>query len=210
LTDNQPDNQPGRQMDWPEYWPESAGEYEYLVDCLLTPLVRFAYRRLQSLPDAEDVVQDAAVVAFRKRSQFQAGTSFQAWVGAIVRNVALNVKRSQKRRRGAVNGLAGTLAPAAITDLSTVEDAMLGKDQGIDARVLAALGEIGDIARACLLLRTVGDLQYADIASVLDIPEGTAMSHVHRSRATLRERLGPVWREHHGANQTETEPGSTG
>lgn len=151
--------------------------------------------------EAEDVVQDAAVVAFRKRHEFQAGSSFRAWVGAIVRNVALNAKRSQRRRRGAVNGFTETLPEEGAPPGG--QEAVPRIDQGLDARVLSALGEIGDIARACLLLRTVGDLQYAEIASVLQIPEGTAMSHVHRSRATLRERLAPVWREHQGLDQRD-------
>jgi RNA polymerase sigma-70 factor, ECF subfamily len=152
--------------------------------------------------EAEDVVQDAAVVAYRKRHQFQAGTSFRAWVGAIVRNVALNVKRSRKRRRGAMNGFAESGASHVYG--SGVQDAVHAIERGLDARVLLALAEIGDIARACLLLRTVGDLHYSEIASVLEIPEGTAMSHVHRSRAILRERLAPVWREQIGADRLET------
>lgn len=154
--------------------------------------------------EAEDVVQDAAMVAYRKRHLFEPGTSFRAWLGAIVRNVALNVKRSRKRRRGAVNGFAERHGKLGSGDPSQSEAIVM--DLGLDARVVVALSEIADIPRACLLLRTVGELHYAEIATVLDIPEGTAMSHVHRSRAALRERLTPVWRDHNGMHQTGNSP----
>ena len=56
-------------------------------------------------------------------------------------------------------------------------------------RRLAALEELSEEARCCLLLRIVEDLAYSEIAQLLAIPEGTAMSHVHRAKATLRRRL---------------------
>jgi RNA polymerase sigma-70 factor (ECF subfamily) len=58
-----------------------------------------------------------------------------------------------------------------------------------DDRLLAALQSIGEVARACLLLRTIEGLDYKEIARVLDIPPGTAMSHVYRTRQTLRQML---------------------
>ena len=66
----------------------------------------------------------------------------------------------------------------------------LPKDQAhFDDRVLTALNSVGEIPRSCLLLRTIEHLEYSEIARVLEIPEGTAMSHVHRTRQYLRERL---------------------
>jgi RNA polymerase sigma-70 factor (ECF subfamily) len=58
--------------------------------------------------------------------------------------------------------------------------------------VVRALQRIGDVPRACLLLRTVHELSYFEISELLHIPEGTAMSHVHRTRRSMREML----REH--------------
>ncbi len=59
-----------------------------------------------------------------------------------------------------------------------------------DDDLAAALRSLDEMPRCCLLLRVVMDLPYKDIAQVLDIPEGTAMSHVHRARRQVRERLG--------------------
>jgi RNA polymerase sigma-70 factor (ECF subfamily) len=58
-----------------------------------------------------------------------------------------------------------------------------------DDEVLSALREISDVARMCLLLRVVQQLSYDDIAQTLHIPAGTAMSHVHRAKQSIRERL---------------------
>lgn len=144
---------------------------------------------------AEDILQDAAVVALRKLDQFQAGTSFRAWAGTIVRNVALNALRSDRRRRNTVadwSDCAG-LMTSTTPDECSVERL---RESIVDSRIGAALLGMGDVARACLLLRTVGDLQYSEIAHLLGIPEGTAMSHVHRARTYLREKLAPVWLDH--------------
>jgi RNA polymerase sigma-70 factor (ECF subfamily) len=144
---------------------------------------------------AEDVLQDAAIVALRKLDQFQPGTSFRAWVGTIVRNVALNALRSDRRRRNAVADWSDCADSSNRMD-DAKAGAVLSIERTLDSRIGTALLGIGDVARACLLLRTVGDLQYSEIAVLLDIPEGTAMSHVHRARAHLREKLAPVWLDH--------------
>ena len=59
---------------------------------------------------------------------------------------------------------------------------------GFDA-VLRSLAALEENARACLLMRTVLGLSYAEIARTLSIPEGTAMSHVHRARKAMRDQL---------------------
>src|SRR5690606_15111342 len=66
---------------------------------------------------------------------------------------------------------------------------LLPEQEWFDDRVMRALKAVGEIPRACLLLRVIEGLEYAEIARLLEIPEGTAMSHVHRTRQLLRERL---------------------
>lgn len=146
---------------------------------------------------ADDVVQEAALVALTKWDQFRAGTSFSAWMGQIVRFVALNTARSEKKRRGA--GMDSStlehLAPPAPEEpdvrwVSVGADGALPDDQRcFDDDVMQALGSLSDVARSCLLLRVLEGLEYSEISRVLDIPEGTAMSHVHRSRKVMRQRL---------------------
>jgi RNA polymerase sigma-70 factor, ECF subfamily len=144
---------------------------------------------------AEDVVQEAALLALEKLDQFQPGTNFRAWMAQMVRFVALNhARKRQKHRAVALDDASGQRAlssddlPASALHLGVRGE--LPKDQAhFDDRVVTALNSVGEIPRSCLLLRTIEQLEYSEIARVLEIPEGTAMSHVHRTRQYLRERL---------------------
>ncbi len=141
---------------------------------------------------AEDAVQEAAVVALRKLDQFQPGTSFVAWMGQIVRFVALN--RARRREAAPVepetlDRTEGKAAPPA--PLTLGPRGQLDADQlHFDDRLAQGLKTLSETARACLLLRTVEGLDYEEISAALGIPPGTAMSHVHRARAQLRKALG--------------------
>lgn len=143
----------------------------------------------------EDVLQEAAVVALGKADQFQAGTSFKAWMSQIVRFVAMNHGRRRKRDGAATSSeaLDQAAAPSAAVqppaEVITRRGSLMPDQTAFDDEVTRALAELGETARACLLLRTVEGLEYAEISRVLGIPEGTAMSHVHRSRQTMRRRL---------------------
>jgi len=143
---------------------------------------------------AEDVVQDAAALALGKLDQFKQGTSFRAWMTQMVRFVALNHARRLKKRRGESTGLSMdslvSHPPTSRQPATLARSGDLPPDQAwFDDRVAAALASLGETARSCLLLRTLEHLEYAEIAELLGIPEGTAMSHVHRARAHLREQL---------------------
>lgn len=125
-------------------------------------------------------MQEAAVIALGKLGEFTPGTSFTAWMGQIVRFVAMNAGRKSGRRdsilrSGAVpGGGEGTLAAS---------------DLDLSPPLREALAELEETARTCLLLRIIGGLSYQQISAALGIPEGTAMSHVFRARKTLAARV---------------------
>lgn len=141
--------------------------------------------------DAEDVLQDAAAIGFGKIGAFDPATSFAAWMGEIVRNVARNHARKADRRRTTPTDPASIDAVHRAADSPGAGvlrfDGGLLADQGaFDDRVVKALAGLDETARICLLLRTIESMSYREISRVMGIPEGTAMSHVHRSRHTLR------------------------
>lgn len=142
---------------------------------------------------AEDVLQEACIIGLGKLEQFEPGTSFTAWMGRIVRFVALNQVRTRGRRG---EHLEDPARLQLIQDHSTANpfdagpNGGLGEDRGhFDDEFTAALACLTPTARACLLLKTFHDLAFSEIGSLLGIPDGTAMSHVHRSRVLLRRRL---------------------
>ena len=148
--------------------------------------------------DAEDVLQEAAMIGLRKIADFEEGTNFSAWMGGIVRNVARNHARKRSRRqtsdtdphvldvaRSAPASGAGAGGPGG-EPLIGRGGRVSADEAGFDDRVLGALNRLEETARTCLLLRTLRDMPYREISLLLDIPEGTAMSHVHRARQAMR------------------------
>ena len=150
---------------------------------------------LGSPTHAEDVVQEAAAIGLAKLASFEPGTSFQAGMGQIVRNVARNhARRNVRQAATETDGRVELESHAARESGHAIEagaltDAAAECGGHFDDRVLGALRTLSDTARVCLLLKTVLELDYAEISRALGIPEGTAMSHVHRSRRHLRSLL---------------------
>lgn len=141
---------------------------------------------------ARDVVQEAAVIGLAKRSDFSVGTSFPHWMGQIVRFVALNQARRARQRAGisiTPESAADTSAPAEPLGVTRTGDVRVDEDAFDDATT-RALRTLDEVARSCLLMKTVLGMKYSTIAAALGIPENTAMSHVHRARRRMREMLG--------------------
>lgn len=148
---------------------------------------------------ADDILQEAALIALGKLEQFDPATNFTAWMGKFVRFIALNHARRRKRAATAsvdpqsfetlpVNGRMHK-APVDRMPSLTGHGQLAAESEAFDDRVLGALRTLEETARACLLLRTLRDMTYRDIALALNIAEGTAMSHVHRARTAMRERM---------------------
>ncbi len=146
---------------------------------------------------AEDILQEAAVIALHKLDKFDPDTDFAAWMTQIVRYVALNHAHRRSRRHTVavdpvhLNGKVA--ADTRETRLELTGRGQLGVDHadqgGIDDELLAALRLLDEDTRACLLLRVVMELPYSEISRTLGIPQGTAMSHVHRARRALHDQL---------------------
>lgn len=144
---------------------------------------------------ADDVVQEAALTALGKLADLVRVDGFEAWMGQIVRFTALNTRRRH------VHQWSAELTPGAepvmsSDDATPLAEAVVAPDgtlreeqEAFDDHVQAALASLDDVARACLLLKVVAELGYKEISRLLDVPEGTAMSHVHRARRRLREQL---------------------
>jgi RNA polymerase sigma-70 factor (ECF subfamily) len=160
-------------------------------------LVTIAAGVLGQREGAEDVVQQAVGIAIEKGRQFDSPPQLFAWLASAVRNCALNDRRRRighhthavepaELGRSVIGRPLRTKSPI---DRKTGE---LHADQAeFDDEVLAALETLTPEARCCLLLREVQNLAYDEIATLMDMPAGTAMSHVCRSKQRLRELLAP-------------------
>lgn len=151
---------------------------------------------------AEDIVQDAVMIAWQKRESFVPGSHFAAWLVQIIRRIAANYHRKNKNRR---------TRPADPQSLDTHmsdtrqrycdptavhhDGRLIGEQTEFDDEMAAALNQLGEEARCCVLLKVVEQLSYTEIAELLHIPAGTAMSHVHRGKQSMRAmlRLAPAY-----------------
>lgn len=145
---------------------------------------------------AEDLVQEAAMVALGKLNEFDPRTSFLAWMGQIVRFLALNERRKRGRERSAhvKQDFQDAASPRPIArktgTIPVTSRGMIKSDQfHFDDHLTEAIASLDEIQRSCLLLKVVMGIPYREIAHTLGIPEGTAMSHVHRARRILKEKL---------------------
>ncbi|MEN1681635.1 MAG: RNA polymerase sigma factor [Planctomycetota bacterium] len=182
--------------------PATAGPEQPLSPEQFAELFSSAFAKLWALAtalvgdraEAEDLVQEAAMVALRKLDQFTPGSNFAAWMAKIVRMHAANWRRKQAGRRTSaadpVNLDQRQSAADAVQDNAAVSESAAGRtesiQEGFDDVLLSHLRQIDQVPRACLLLRVVHDLAYEEIAAMLEIPSGTAMSHVHRTKKKLR------------------------
>jgi RNA polymerase sigma-70 factor (ECF subfamily) len=155
------------------------------VDALYGTALRLT-RRPQ---DAEDLVQDTYLKAFRASTQFQRGTNLKAWLFTILHNTFRNIRRHDGRNPVDVNSetveQAADLAGAERTPEQLLTRATLDSD------LQAALDGLPDTFRQAVWLRDVEEFSYADIARIVDVPIGTVMSRISRGRRMLFERLAP-------------------
>jgi RNA polymerase sigma-70 factor (ECF subfamily) len=161
--------------------PLSPQEFGHLFASTSRTLWCIAAAVLGDRHRAHDVVQDAAVIGLSKLGDFKRGTSFASWMGQIVRFVAINEYRKRRRERAATGEVAAR-------DRARRDEPSSPASRD-DPTLAAAVDGLDETVRTCLLLRTVGELSYKQIAEALGIPEGTAMSHVFRARRSVRDSL---------------------
>lgn len=142
---------------------------------------------------ADDIVQDATIIAYEKLADFRPGSNFAAWVGQIVKRSAANHNRKICGRRTFATDPSSldqqSDHPTAGGSVDTL-GGLSALQSEFDDDMFRGLHQLTADARCCLLLRVVDGLSYPEIANFLGIPEGTAMSHVHRSKQLMRRQLG--------------------
>ncbi len=175
--------------------------FERLLQPVLEPAYRAAFHLSRNPADAEDIVQEASLLAWRSFESFEPGTNFKAWFQRIVMNVFLTRCRAERRRGVTVpliadDGDAGDRTAADIrwaVDGADVAESILG---GMDvAAVQAALAALPVEYRTVATLYFVDDLSYEEISQTLGCPVGTVRSRLHRGRRLLWKRLADTARD---------------
>jgi RNA polymerase sigma-70 factor (ECF subfamily) len=129
--------------------------------------------------DAEDLVQETMLRAYRAFHRFEPGTNIRAWLYTILHRVHQDALR-KKRRTPGLDELPEE-GPAVPPSQAFV--AAGGED------LSRALDRLQEPFRTAVVMRDLEELSYQDIARILDVPVGTVMSRIHRGRTQLRETL---------------------
>jgi len=154
-------------------------------------LYRTALRLTRVPADAEDLVQETYLKAFRAAASFEPGTNLRAWLFTILHNTARNRVRDRARDTVAIDSEAVERA-AAISSFGAAgpetPESLLLRDT-LAPELQSAIDALPDAFREAGWLRDVEEFSYAEIANMLSIPVGTVMSRISRGRRLLFERL---------------------
>ena len=156
---------------------------------------RLAMALARSRADAEDLVQDALLRAFRGIQGLR-DTEAKAWLLAIVRNCFFT-SRTRQQKRAPISMAATTTDLEEVPIASDLEPESVSLGEERKRELGDALAKLTAEHREVLLLREVEDMSYREIASIANLPVGTVMSRLARARLTLRE----TWIAEHGEVQ---------
>jgi RNA polymerase sigma-70 factor, ECF subfamily len=181
-------------------------KFHELIRPYETQLYRTALALVKNEAEAEDIVQDAVLKAYRKLASFRGDARFSTWLIAITLNEARG--RLRLRNRTTLDSLDekreenAEYTPAALTDWREVPLAMLERNE-IRALIAEAVAELPDTYREIVTLRDVEELSVNDTASVLGISVALVKVRLHRARIMLQKKLAPQLK-HATAGQRKT------
>jgi RNA polymerase sigma-70 factor (ECF subfamily) len=171
-------------------------------EALLTPILPMAYgtavRLTRDRTEAEDLIQDASLLAFRAFHSFQSGTNFKAWYFRILTNAFYSRHRKEKHDRA---NLSMEDIPAGYLYSRTVQAGLQGDtadpasalmDRIDTEQVAEALDQLPEEYRVVATLYFMEDFSYQQIADVVECPVGTVRSRLHRGRRMLQKALWTV------------------
>ena len=194
-------------------YPDAVADQERFAE-LATPYMSALYaaalRMTRNPADAEDLVQETYLRAYRGFGGFREGTNLKAWLYRILTNTFINTYRAKKRRPDQVDlddvedfyifrRLGGLEAADAERTAETEALAALP-----DAEVKKALESIPEQFRMAVILADIEGFSYKEIAEILDVPIGTVMSRIHRGRRQLQKLLWDYATEHNLRPRVET------
>ncbi len=167
---------------------------------LLDSLYGAALRMTRNPQDAEDLVQETMLRAYRAFDRFEAGTNLKAWLFRILTNAYINTYRKRQREPQKVSAdeveefdLYQELKNHDTQFEATPESIVL--DSLVDSDIIDAIEDLPEQFRLAVVLSDIEGFSYAEMAEIMDVPMGTVMSRLHRGRKALQKRLWELARD---------------
>jgi RNA polymerase sigma-70 factor (ECF subfamily) len=167
---------------------------------LLDSLYASALRMTRNPADAEDLVQETMLRAYRSFDRFEEGTNLKAWMFRIMTNAYINTYRKKQREPKKVSS-------EEIEDFDLYQELKNHDDQFsqtperivldslVDSDIIEAIDDLPEQFRLAVVLSDVEGFSYAEMAEIMDVPLGTVMSRLHRGRKALQKRLWDLARD---------------
>ena len=185
---------------------------------LLDSLYGAALRMTRNPQDAEDLVQETMLRAYRAFDRFEAGTNLKAWLFRILTNAYINTYRKRQREPQKVSAdeveefdLYRELKNHDTQFDATPESIVL--DSLVDSDIIDAIDDLPEQFRLAVILSDIEGFSYAEMAEIMDVPMGTVMSRLHRGRKALQKRLWELARDRgivKGSNNSKNESNTEG
>jgi RNA polymerase sigma-70 factor (ECF subfamily) len=169
-------------------WDFSSGKLPYREQ-----LFKSALRMTRSVEDAEDLIQETYLKAYKYYERFAEGTNFKAWLFKIMKNTFINSYRKKKLQPPKVDfddvqeGLEETMVEAAQKSSPDPEDWIMSTE--MDHNVRQTLLELPHDYKMVVLLADLEGFSYKEIADILEVPVGTVMSRLYRGRRMMERAL---------------------
>jgi RNA polymerase sigma-70 factor (ECF subfamily) len=167
---------------------------------LLDSLYGGALRMTRNPADAEDLVQETMLRAYRSFDRFEAGTNLKAWLFRIMTNAYINTYRKKQREPRKVSAdeiedfdLYRELKSHDPQWEMTPENMVL--NSLVDTDIIEAIDDLPEQFRLAVVLSDIEGFSYAEMAEIMDVPLGTVMSRLHRGRKALQKRLWEIARD---------------
>jgi RNA polymerase sigma-70 factor (ECF subfamily) len=183
--------------------------FDFLLQKYRSPLVNFLYRMVRNTATAEDLAQEVFLRVYRARKQYTPSAKFTTWLFRIATNVALNSVRDNRYQKMGIP----LDAPVGEEDSAPME--LPAREMRIDEHMIErdrvelirrAIAALPEKQRAAVLLHKYEEMDYGEIAKVLDCSEGALKSLLFRAYETLRVQLAPLVTRPAGQNAGERRP----
>jgi RNA polymerase sigma-70 factor, ECF subfamily len=169
--------------------------FDFLLQKYRSPLVNFLYRMVRDTGTAEDLAQEVFLRVYRARKQYTPSAKFTTWLFRIATNVALNSVRDNRRQKLEVS------LDAPLNDEDSTPRELPAREMRIDEHLLErdrsefirrAISSLPEKQRAAVLLHKYEEMDYGEIARVLECSEGALKSLLFRAYESLRVQLAPL------------------
>jgi RNA polymerase sigma-70 factor (ECF subfamily) len=180
----------------------TADKQRFQADALpvLDSLYAGALRMTRNPADAEDLVQETMMRAYRSFDRFEEGTNLKAWLFRIMTNAYINTYRKKQREPLKVShdeiedfDLYRELKQHDPQWDATPENIVLSNL--VDSDIIEAIDDLPEQFRLAVILSDIEGFSYAEMAEIMDVPLGTVMSRLHRGRKILQKRLWEIARD---------------